>query len=75
MFKCEDCKTIKTNDIIRIDIKDNYVQMYKWNFESVWAESYNYNKGYSKLTGLFKPENNMKYIYHITNSFNLILIV
>jgi hypothetical protein len=60
-YKCEDCKNIKHNDILEIEINNSFIQLYKWNFESIWGENYDYKKGYSKLTGLFKPENNLKY--------------
>lgn len=36
--------------------------MYKWTFDSVWAENYDYSKGSSRLVGLFKPEDDLKYI-------------
>jgi hypothetical protein len=63
-FSCEDCKTINNNDVIQIHIKapESYVQLYRWNFESIWSENFDSMKGQSKIEGIFKPENNIEYI-------------
>ena len=58
--KCQDCKTYKNNDVIEIEIKNTFIQMYKWTFDSVWSENYDYTMGSSQLEGLFKPDDDLR---------------
>ncbi len=46
--------------------------MYKWSFDSVWAENFDYTKGSSQLEGLFKPDNDMGYKFVLINSLNFV---
>jgi hypothetical protein len=61
-YHCEDCKSMENNDLLQIEIKNNnsFVQLFHWNFESVWADNFDYNKGYSINDGIFKADENIK---------------
>jgi len=56
-FVCEDCKLLNNNDKLVIKLKKNhvYVQLFKWSFESVWSDTLDKSNGYSKIFGIFKP--------------------
>lgn len=57
-IQCENCKSIVNGDTIsvRLNNKESYVQLFKWSFESVWGINLDYQNGYSKLDGIFKPD-------------------
>lgn len=55
---CEDCKTLENGSSLLININNPnaYVQLFYWTFESVWGENMDYLHGYSKMQGVFKPD-------------------
>lgn len=57
-INCENCKSLSHNDIIEINLKNinSYVSFYRWNFQTLWSETINKTEGYSKLTGILKPD-------------------
>jgi len=67
--------------MIKIEIMmkkdDSFVQFYRWQFKSLWSESLDYTEGYSKLTGILKPndENNLNYVFKGSTPSSLSLLL
>jgi len=61
-IKCEHCKSLSNGDSILITTKnpEAFIQVYKWKFESIWGENFNYLHGFSKIIGIFKPDNDIR---------------
>ena len=51
-----------SNDKLVIKIKkpSSYVQLFKWSFESIWAETFDKENGFSKIVGVFKPNDDLR---------------
>lgn len=64
-FKCEDCNSISNSDVIQISLTNSkaFIQLYRWTFRSFWAETFDESKGYSRIEGIFKADNNIKSNY------------
>ena len=78
-INCENCKTINHNDNIEINLKDknSFVHFFKWQFQSLWSETLNKTEGYSKLTGILKPDENPEsnYVFKGNDSTKVIILL
>jgi len=76
---CNNCKAIENSDAITISMHnpEAYVQLFHWTFESVWGENMSYDYGYSKLDGIFLPDNDIKnnYLFGGLNSNSIDLLL
>lgn len=55
---CENCKMLENDDslIVKLNNPAAYIQLYYWSFVSTWGENLSKENGYSKLVGIFKPD-------------------
>lgn len=67
------------NDNIEINLsnKNSYVAFYNWYFQTLWSETINKTQGYSKLTGILKPDENIdsNYVFKGNNPTKITLLL
>jgi hypothetical protein len=78
-INCENCKTLLHNDNIEFFLKNSNsdVAFYRWNFHTLWSETMNKTEGYSKLTGILKPDENpeLNYVFKGTDATKITLLL